>query len=287
MIPGSFEYFAPNTLAEAHDLLSKYGQDAKVVAGGHSLIPLMKLRLAEPGYLIDLGKISGLSYIKELDGGLAIGSMTTYYQIETSLMVWEKCPALAEAASEVADIQVRNKGTIGGSLAHADPAADLPAVMLALGAKIQGAVSGTQRTIAADEFFQDPFVTALGENEIITEIRIPALPAHSGASYKKFANKASHFAIIGVAAAVTVSGGVCEKVRIGVTGAGPGVARAREAEKALEGQEANESNLAEAAERASQGIDFTGDIHATEEYRAHLAQVFTRRALEQAVERAR
>ena len=287
MIASSFEYFAPTTLAEAHDLLNKYGQDAKVVAGGHSLIPLMKLRLAEPSYLIDLGKIAGLSYIKEMDGGLDIGSMTTYYQIESSNLVREQFPALAEATSQVADIQVRNKGTIGGSLALADPAADLPAVMLALEARIQGVLSGTQRTIAADEFFQDPYVTALGGTEILTEIRIPALPAHSGTSYKKFANKASHFAIIGVAAMVTLSGEICQKVRIGVTGAGGGATRASGAEKALEGKEASESNLAEAAQQATQGMDFLGDIHASEEYRAHLAQVFTRRALGEAVKRAR
>ena len=287
MVTSSFEYFAPTTLAEAQTLLSRYGGDAKVVAGGHSLIPTMKVRLAEPRYLIDLGRISDLSYIKEQDGGLAIGAMTTYYQIGSAPLVRDRYLALAEAASLVADLQVRNKGTIGGSLAHADPAADLPAVVLALEGQMRSGISGDQRTTDADEFFVDPFTTALRENEILTEIRIPALAANTGSSYKKFANKASHFAVVGVAAFVTMSGGVCQRVRIGITGAGPRATRAREAEGALEGKEPTESNLAQAAQQAAQGIDFLGDIHASEEYRAHLTQVFTRRAVAEAISRAR
>ena len=183
-------------------------------------------------------------------------------------------------------MQVRNKGTIGGSLAHADPAADLPAVVLALGAQIRSGSADDQRTTDADIFFLDPFSTSLGEKEIITEILIPALPAHTGGSYKKFANRASHFAVVGVAAFVTVSGSVCQRVRIGITGAGPRAIRAKEAEAALEGKDPTESNLAEATQRASQGIDFLSDIHASEEYRAHLTRVFTRRALEEAIGRA-
>ena len=221
MVTSSFEYFAPTTLAEAQTLLSRYGGDAKVVAGGHSLIPTMKVRLAEPRYLIDLGRISDLSYIKEQDGGLAIGAMTTYYQIGSAPLVRDRYLALAEAAYLVADLQVRNKGTIGGSLAHADPAADLPAVVLALEGQMRSGISGDQRTTDADEFFVDPFTTALRENEILTEVRIPALAANTGSSYKKFANKASHFAVVGVAAFVTMSGGLCQRVRIGITGAGP------------------------------------------------------------------
>ena len=285
MIPPSFEYSAPTTLAEAQTLLSRYGGDAKVVAGGHSLIPMMKLRLAEPRYLIDLGRISGLSYIREQDGGLAIGAMTTYYQLESSPLVRNRYPALAEAASLVADLQVRNKGTIGGSLAHADPAADLPAAVLALEGQIRAESSSGQRTTDADGFFLDPFSTALREDEILTEIRVPALPPNTGGSYKKFANKASHFAVVGVAAFVTVSGGMCQRVRIGITGAGPRATRARDAERALEGKEATEGNVAQAAQQAAQGIDFLGDVHASEEYRAHLTRVFARRALHEAVSR--
>ena len=286
MTTSSFEYFAPTTLGEAQTLLNRYGGDAKIVAGGHSLIPTMKIRLAEPKYLIDLGRISELSYIREQEGGLAIGAMTTYYQIENSVTVRGRYLALAEAAGEVADMQVRNKGTIGGSLAHADPAADLPAVVLALEGQIALASSGGQRTLDADDFLLDTFSTALGDDEIIAEIRFPALPANTGGSYKKFGNKASHFAIVGVSAIVTMSGGTCQRVRIGITGAGPRAVRSRSAEAVLEGKEPTGSNLAQASEQAAQGIDFLGDIHASEEYRAHLTRVFTRRALEEAISRA-
>ena len=287
MVSSSFEYFAPTTLAEAQNLLSRYGAEAKVVAGGHSLIPMMKLRLTELKYLIDMGRISGLSYIREQDGGLAIGAMTTYYQIESSSLVRDRYLALAEAAALVADLQVRNKGTIGGSLAHADPAADLPAVVLALEGQIRSGGPSDQRSIDADGFFSDPFTTALKENEILTEIRIPSLPANTGGSYKKFGNKASHFAIVGVAAFVTMDRGVCQRVRVGITGAGSRASRARETERALEGKEPTESNLGQAARQSTQGMDFLGDIHASEEYRAHLTQVFTRRALDEAINRAR
>ena len=286
MVSSQFEYSAPTTIAEAQTLLAKYGADAKVMAGGHSLIPMMKLRLAQPGHLIDLGRISDLSYIREQDGGLAIGAMATYHQLESSPLVRNKYPALAEAASQVADLQVRNKGTIGGSLAHADPGADLPALVIALEGKIQASSSSGQRSVDASQFFSDPFTTALKENEILTEIRIPALPVNTGSSYKKFANRASHFAIVGVAAFVTIAGGTCQRVRIGVTGAGPRAERAAEAEKSLEGNQPSANNLAAAAQKAAQGIDFLGDIHASAEYRQHLTQVMASRALEEAVSRA-
>ena len=287
MYPGSFEYSAPTSLAEAQGLLSKLGDDARVLAGGHSLIPMMKLRLAEPGHIIDLGRISGLSYVREQGGGLAIGAMTTYYQLETSSLVRDRYPALADAAAQVADLQVRNKGTIGGSLAHADPGADLPSVVLALEATITATGPGGQRSWDADGFFQGPFTTSLGSDEILSEISIPALPAHTGGAYKKFANKASHFAIVGVAAIVTLAGSTCQRVRIGVTGAGATASRAGAAEAALEGKEATDDNIAQAAGQVGQGIDFLGDIHASEEFRAHLVQVFARRALQEAVARAR
>ncbi len=286
MVASPFEYFSPATIAEARSLLSSHRGRAKLVAGGHSLVPLMKLRLAEPQYLIDLGKISDLSYIREHDGGLAIGAMTTYHQIESSATVRAGYPALAEAASLVADMQVRNKGTIGGSLAHADPAADLPALMLALEVQIIAEGSGGQRSIDADGFFVDTFTTALEDDEILIEVRVPGQQANTGGSYKKFANKASHFAVVGVAAVVTVSGGRCQRVRIGITGAGSRATRAREAEGTLEGQEPSETNIARAAEQAGQGMDFLGDIHGSGEYRAHLTRVFTRRALAEAVGRA-
>ena len=287
MYPGTFEYSAPTSLAEAQGLLSKLGADARVLAGGHSLIPMMKLRLAEPRHLIDLGRISELSYVREHNGGLAIGAMTTYHQIETFSLVRDRYPALAEAAAQVADLQVRNKGTIGGSVAHADPGADLPSVVLALEATLTSTGPGGQRSSDADGFFLGPFSTGLGSDEILSEISLPSLPAHTGGAYKKFANKASHFAIVGVTAIVTLDGNTCRRVRIGVTGAGPIASRARASEAALDGKEATDDNIAQASAQVGQGIDFLGDIHASEEFRAHLVQVFARRALQEAVSRAR
>ena len=287
MIPASFEYVSPTTLAEAMRLLRRYGSDAKVLAGGHSLIPVMKLRLARPSHVIDLRRIPDLAYIREEDGHLAIGAMTTYYQIQTSELVLQKAPVLAETAAEVADIQVRNKGTIGGSLAHADPAGDLPAAVLALEAEITSGSSRAQRTIPINRFFVDTFTTRLRGTEILTEIRVPNALPRTGQAYKKFANKASHFAIVGVAAVVTMGqNGTCQTVRIGITGAGPKAVRARASERILEGNEPTEARIERAARAATpRGMQFLGDIHASEEYRAHLTRVFTRRALQEALRR--
>ena len=285
MIPSSFEYLAPTTLSEAQTLLRKYAGDAKVLAGGHSLIPLMKVRLSEPKYIIDLSGVNELSYIREDNGGLAIGAMTTYYEVESSPLVKSKYPVLAEATTLVADIQVRNKGTLGGSMAHADPSADLTAVILALEGEMRSGSSKTQRSVPAHLFFKDTFTTSLRDNEILTEIKLPPSAANTGGSYKKFANKASHYAEVGVAALVTINGGVCNKVRIGITGAGPIALRARSAERALEGKEPTEANIGLAARRAIRGIEFQSNIHASSDYRSHLTSVFTRRALEEAVSR--
>ena len=288
MIPAAFEYHAPTTLREALALLRRYPDEAKVLAGGHSLVPMMKLRLAQPSHLVDLRRISDLAYVREQDGGLAIGPMTSYYTLMTSSIVQRRLPTLAEAAAQVADVQVRNMGTIGGSIAHADPAGDLPAVVVAVEARIQTAGGGRARSIAADRFFIDAYTTALKETEVITEIRIPALPPGTGGSYQKFANKASHFAVVGVAAFVTLDGqGLCQRVRIGITGAGPVAKRARVAEGYLKGREPSEANIERAASRAARGIDFLEDLHGSAEYREHLTRVFARRALEEAVGRAR
>ena len=218
MIPASFQYHKPGSVAEAADLLSKHGSNAKILAGGHSLIPMMKLRLAQPEILIDLGAIDTMSYIENRDGGQAIGGMTTYAEIASSGRVPQ---ALSEAAGQVADVQVRNRGTVGGSLAHNDPAADLPAVVVALGGQIIMSSTNEHRSVLATDFFQDLFTTDLAESEIISEIFIPGQAQGSGSAYLKFANKASHFAIVGVAASVTVSQGRCVSSSIGITGAGP------------------------------------------------------------------
>ncbi|MCE2457311.1 MAG: xanthine dehydrogenase family protein subunit M [Dehalococcoidia bacterium] len=285
MVASAFDYHAPSTVEEALALLND-DADAKVLAGGHSLIPMMKLRLSEPSALVDIGKISGLSYINESGGALAIGGTTSYYDIINSDAVQQNAPVIAEAAAIVADPQVRNMGTIGGSLAHADPAADLPAVMLALGAEIVATSAGGSRTISADDFFVDLFTTALEPNEILTEVRIPAQGAGSGAAYAKMANKASHFAIVGVAASVTVSGGSVTAARIGVTGSGSSASRASDSEARLVGSSGDADAIRSAAGRASNGIEMNEDIHASAEYREHLTKVYALRAITAAVERA-
>ena len=287
MVSSSFDYHAPTTVAEAASLLSQHGGNAKLLAGGHSLVPLMKLRLAQPEVVIDLGKISSMAYIEEKDGSLAIGAMTTYAQIESSDLVRSRAPMLAEAAGLVADPQVRNMGTIGGSLAHADPAADLTAVVLALGAQLITSSTGEHRTLSIDDFFVDLLTTALQPTEILSEILIPALAPRTGTAYTKFANKASHYAIVGVAAVVTLdSGGVCQEAKIAITGAGPKASRAVETEAALRGNRLDDAAIKAAAQSAGAGIDFLEDIHASGEYRAHLTSVFAERAIREATSRA-
>ena len=286
MIPAAFDYAAPATVREAVALLRGRAGDARPLAGGQSLIPMMRLRLVNPALVVDLSRVRGLAYVREQDGGLAIGAMTTYRTLETSSLVRERFPLLAEAVARIADLQVRNRGTIGGALAHADPAADLPALMVAADAVIR--VSGMRsRSIAASRFFVDAFTTALGETEIITEVRLPALPARTGGAYEKLANRASHFAIVGVAALVTLDAtGACSRVRIGVIGAGPAAGRARRAERYLTGRAPTPAALEAAAARAGHGIDFTDDLHGSAAYREHLTHRLALRALSAAVERA-
>ena len=287
MIPAAFDYAAPATVREAVGLLRGRAGDARPLAGGQSLIPMMRLRLVNPALVVDLARIRDLAYVREHDGGLAIGAMTTYRTIETSALVRERFPLLAEVAGQVADLQVRNRGTIGGALAHADPSADLPALMVAAEARIATAGGRRARSIAASRFFVDAFTTALGETEIVTEVRLPALAPRTGGAYEKLANRASHFAIVGVAALVTLdAAGVCSRVRIGVTGAGPAASRARRAERYLAGRAPTEAALEAAAARAGDGIDFTDDLHGSADYREHLTQRLTFRALSAAVERA-
>lgn len=273
MIPTPFEYFRPQTLNEAGSLLLKYGEDAKVLAGGHSLIPAMKLRLAQPKTLVDIAGIADLNYIRERDGTIAIGAMTTHYDIESSKLLADRCPLLTEVAPRIGDVQVRNKGTIGGSLVHADPAADWPAAILALDAEMEIAGPNGRRTVKAGEFFVDMFQTAVQPNEILVEIRVPA--TGRSVAYVKFAQKASGFAIAGVAVVIDEKH---KDVRIGVTGVAPKPYRARAVEQALRAG----AEFAEAAQRAAEGVEPLGDIHASAEFRAHLARVNTRRALERA-----
>lgn len=286
MTTSTFAYHAPATVAEALDLLAAHGDSAKLLAGGHSLVPIMKLRLAEPEVLIDLARVGGLSGIDEANGSLVIGPMTTYYRLMTSDLVNARAPVLAEAAGLVADVQVRNKGTIGGSVAHADPAGDLPGVMVALGAEFEATSSGGTRTIGADDMFVDLLTTALRPDEILTSIRVPVIPAGTGAAYEKIANKASRYAIVGVCAVVTVEGGKCTGARIGVTGTGPTAVRASATEAALTGASLDTDSIRAAASVAADGIDALSDVHASDEYRIHLTKVAAERAITNAVERA-
>jgi carbon-monoxide dehydrogenase medium subunit len=284
MFPAKFAYAAPGTLQEAVGLLED--PDAKILAGGHSLLPLMKLRLAQPKLLVDIGRIPGLSYVRREDGQLAIGAMTTYREIQLSDEVHRSAPVLAEAVHEVGDPQVRAKGTLAGSLAHADPAGDTPAVALALGGTVRVVGPNGERDIDFDGFFVDMLTTALQEREIIREVRLNVQPAGSGAAYHKFDQPASHYALTGICAIVTLNGGTIGSARVGVTGVGPKAYRPTAVEQALVGKPAEEEAVRAAVQTVADGIDVQGDIHASPEYRAHLARVLTRRAVLQAAQRA-
>jgi carbon-monoxide dehydrogenase medium subunit len=282
MYPAQFDYHTPGTIREALDLLGRHKDDAKLLAGGHSLLPAMKLRLAQPKHLVDLRKVPGLSGIKEEGGTLVIGAMTTYYTIESSSVVKSKCPLLAQVAGQVGDPMVRNLGTIGGSLAHADPAADFPAAIIALGAEMVAEGPKGKRTIKADDFFKGLLTTALAEDEILTEIRVPATPAKTGVSYMKFPHPASRFAVVGVAAVLTVDAGKVSKASVAITGAGTKAVRAKGVEAAITGKASDAASIQAAAERAPEGVDVQADLQGSEDYKKHLVKVFAKRAMEAA-----
>jgi carbon-monoxide dehydrogenase medium subunit len=286
VIPAAFEYVAAGSVADATAFLASHPDDAKIVAGGHSLIPLMKLRLAAPKYLVDISKIPGLRGIREVGNALEIGALTTHHDIESSPLVRERLPVLAETAATIGDVQVRNRGTLGGSLAHADPAADYPAIILALGAEVTAVGPSGQRTIKASDFFVDLLTTSLKSNEVITSVRIPIPAAGTGASYVKFPHPASRYAITGVAAVVSVANGKVSSAAIGVTGAGSKAIRASIAEAALAGSALDDAAAQKAGNAAAEAIDPIGDIHASEEYRRHLVRELTGRALRAAAARA-
>jgi len=288
MIPSQFDYVAPATLSEAVALLAQHPDEAKILAGGHSLIPAMKLRLAMPQLLIDIGRINDLAYIREEGSQIRIGAMTTHYQIESSDRLREISPLLPETAAQIGDVQVRNKGTIGGSLAHADPAADWPAAIIALDAEIVAVGASGERVIKADDFFVDMLTTSLQPGEILREIRILAASGRFGQAYMKVPQPASGFAVVGVAVSLTRStAGACESASIGVTGVASKAYRASGVENALVGSALDEQAIAAAASHAADGVSINGDLYASEDYRRHLAQVYTRRAIEAAAARAR
>jgi carbon-monoxide dehydrogenase medium subunit len=287
MIPAQFDYLTPATLAEAVSLLGQHPDEAKILAGGHSLIPAMKLRLATPQIVIDIGRIKDLSYIREEGGQVRIGATTTHYQLEASDRLREICPLLPECAAQIGDVQVRNKGTIGGSIAHADPAADWPAAIIALGAEMVAVSAGGERVIKADDFFVDMLTTALEPGEILREIRINRPTANFGQAYLKAPQPASGFAVVGVAVSLTRDkSGTCASAGIGITGVASKAYRASAVEKALVGKALDQQSIAAAAEHAADGVSVNGDLYASDAYRTHLAKVYTRRAIETAVSRA-
>ena len=278
MIPAAFDYTVPGTLDEAIVALSDGGEDAKLLAGGHSLIPLMKLRLAAPSLLVDLRKVPGLHGIQREDGSFRIGAMTHHAELQAR----DDLGVVARAAASIADQQVRNRGTIGGSLAHGDAASDLPAVVLAAEGQITAQGPSGQRTIAAADLFTAFLTTALAPDEVLTEVRIPAMEGWSY-GYQKFNRRSEDWAMVGVCALVRkADDGSCEDVRIGLTNMGATPLRARSAEDALRGQPLDGQRIAAAAEQAAEGTDPPSDLNATSEYKRHLARVLCRRALEEA-----
>jgi carbon-monoxide dehydrogenase medium subunit len=287
MITQTFTFESPTSIEDAVASLGRSPQ-AKVIAGGHSLIPLIKLGLAEPKQLIDLRRIRQLRDIRSEDGGIVVGALATHRSIADHAAVGKTLTALAEAAAAVGDLQVRSRGTIGGSLAHADPAADEPAPTLAFDATIRVIGPKGRRDIPAREFFKGPFETALAPNEIVIEVRFPAPAGRSGSAYAKFAHPASGFAIVGVAAVATVkSDGSVERAAIAVTGAGPSPFRSTAAERAIVGTRGDAKALVAAAAKAADGVDAVSDLVASAEFRKHLVTVYARRALERAIEHAR
>ena len=282
MYPAQFDYHTPGTVREALDLLGRYKDDAKLLAGGHSLIPAMRFRLAQPKHLVDLRKVPGLSGIKEEGGMLVIGALATHYAIESSALVKSKCPVLAATAGMIGDPMVRNMGTIGGSLAHADPAADYPATIIACGAEMVAEGPKGKRTIKADDFFKGLLTTALSADEILTEVRVPVCGPKVGCAYLKFPHPASRFAVVGVAAVLTVDGGKVTKAGVGITGAGTKAVRAKGVEAGLQGKALDAAAIQAAADKAPDGVDVQADLQGSEEYKRHLLKVFARRSIEAA-----
>lgn len=281
MYPNPFDFHRAGTVDEAIALLQQHGDEAKLIAGGHSLLPTMKLRLASPGHLIDITGISGLGHVVDTGESLEIGALTTHAALLRDPSVNVHAPLLAEIAGEVGDRQVRNRGTIGGAVAHADPAADYPAGLQALNAEIVSIGPAGETVTPIDDFLISIFTTTLGPDEVVTAIRVPHLPAGAGTAYEKLRNQASGYAIVGIAVVVTADG-----VRIGVTGVSDRAFRATAAEAALAGAELNEANVREATRGITEGVDVFGDIHASEGYRRRVADGLAARAVLKAAMRA-
>ena len=288
MFPASFGYVAARSVEEALQLMAKHGDEGKLLAGGHSLIPAMKLRLQSPGMLIDLGAVPDLRGIKVDGSHLVIGALTLHADVAASDLVRRRVPGLSDAASVIGDLQVRNRGTIGGSVAHADPNADLPVILTALNASFVAQSPAGARTIAADDFFTDFYTTALNANEILTEIRVPLPPAGTGTAYAKLPHPASGYVVVSAGASITrQSSGTCASARIAIGGLGSGPIRAIPTEMALQGKPLTTQVIAAAAAKAAEETDPVEDAYASAQYKRHVATVYARRAIEAALERAK
>ena len=287
MFPASFGYVAAHSVEEALQLLTKHGEDAKLLAGGHSLIPAMKLRLASPRTLIDLGTVEGLRDVRTDGNTLVIGALTVHTDVASSEMVRKHLPGLADAASVIGDVQVRNRGTIGGSIAHADPGADFPVILTALNASFVLQSTSGSRTVAADDFFIDFYTTAMAANEVLTEIRVPLPTAGSGTAYVKLPHPASGYVVVSAGALIARQpSGSCALARVALGGLGSGPIRAVATETDLQGKPLTPEVIAAAAAKAAEETDPEGDTYASAEYKRHVATVYARRAIEAAVKRA-
>jgi CO/xanthine dehydrogenase FAD-binding subunit len=286
--PPPFEYHAPGTLSEALALLGQLGEDAKVLAGGQSLMPLLNLRLARPAHLVDINGLTEIAGIGASNGGLEIGAMVRQRAAERSTLVHERNPLLAEALPLIGHPQIRNRGTIGGSLAHADPASELPAIAAALDADLVVRSARGERVLKPDQFFQTFLTTALEPDELLVEIRIPAWPSNAGWSCQEISRRHGDFALVGVACVLRLNAsGTIAEARLAYTGAGAAPIRARDAERALVGQPPTTDSFTAAAEQAARALDPQSDVHASAAYRTHVAKVLTKRALSEATQRAR
>lgn len=287
MIPGTFEYHLPATLAEAVSLLGEYGDEGKVLAGGHSLLPMMKLRFAEPAHLIDLNSIDELRGVREENGKICIGAMTTENQLIASQLLWDKCPLIPDAAKLIADPQVRNRGTIGGDIAHGDPGNDHPAIMLAVNASFVLTGASGERTVAANGFFLGTYYSLLEEGEILTEIQVPIPDAGSGYGYSKLKRKTGDYATAAAAVQLQLSGDTCTQINIAMTNVGANALKATDAEQHLVGKVINEPLINEAAEKAMAICDPAEDLRGDVEYKTSMAGEMVRRAIRKAVSRAK
>jgi carbon-monoxide dehydrogenase medium subunit len=283
MIPAAFEYYSPRSLREAIDLLASHRDDVKILSGGQSLLPLMKMRLAKPGIIVDINRLPGLDTIAEDGNALILGALATHEQIESSALLKTRCPLLPQTATTIADVQVRNRGTIGGSIAHADPAGDMPAAILALDAEIKAVGPNGERWIKADEFFLGLLMSVLEPDEIVTAVRVPMTGADKTA-YLKAAPRSSGFAVVGVAVRLALDDtGNCARIAVGITGVTDKAYRAARVEQLLIGKKLDSQLIDQAAEESTHNIDAIEDINGSSEYRAHLTRVYVARAIQEAI----